>query len=169
LDQIRKFYPDYETKSERLVDKWRYERGVSLAAWPTLFGWSAAQFGLLGGVLYLGVLGYFLGWTSRRYLYGGSTGALILNFSLFLVLCNSFNGNGGDIPHNVAFVLGAYMMLSAGRDSALSQPWRQGRRRGRSRQRRAGGALGLASQAESGTPRVSEVEPQQTHGEAFLG
>lgn len=113
-DQIRRFNPYYQEDALRLGNSWSYQNGLRLfpVGWPSVFGFLLPMFGCVGGVLFLGFLGFVNGRLVRAYLLDGSLGALVIGLALYAALNMSFSWIGGDFSHNCAYVVGVWMIFS---------------------------------------------------------
>ncbi len=128
-DQIRRFDPNYQEEALRLGNLWSYQNGLRLfpVAWPSVFGFLLPMFGCVGGVLFLGVLGFLNGRLVRAYLLEGSLGALVIGFALYAALNMSFSWIGGDFSHNCAYVVGVWMLFTERSDRLIEHQWQPNR------------------------------------------
>lgn len=91
-------------------DSWRMKGGLSLYGWPSIWGWNLAMFGYIGGVVFMLLYGWWLGFCSGTFLRYANVGALIVCFCNYSILMNSYNALGGDVYHQFSLIAGYAIM-----------------------------------------------------------
>lgn len=117
MRQFRRVIPRLpeQLKTIQIGNEWRLSAGMSLHGWPTIWGWNLCTFGYIGGVMYIGLLAWWIGWCSRMFLQYKDVSYLMICLAWYLTLMQSFNNAWGDVHHHLAFLLGLILILGARR------------------------------------------------------
>lgn len=111
--QLSRFIAGYVHPAKADILMWIYSEGLSQSGWPTIFGASLAYFGIIGSLCFSALIGYFSGYSVRRWVNSFRLGWLILVFLIFSSLNVSFDWIVRDFDQYVAFVVGVYLIKTA--------------------------------------------------------
>ena len=115
--QLRKLSPGYVHPAKVELLAIMEEEGLNTSGWPTIFGASLAYFGIIGSLIFSGVIGYASGYASRKWLSLRSLGWLIIVTLIFSSLNMSFDWIVRDFDQFVALAFGLYLVSTRSRNN----------------------------------------------------
>lgn len=112
--QLSRFISGYVHPAKYDILRWLKLEGLSQSGWATIFGASLAYFGVIGSLCFSAFIGYFSGYSVRRWIRSFRLGWLIMVFLIFSSLNMSFDWIVRDFDQYVAFIMGLYLIKKAG-------------------------------------------------------
>jgi oligosaccharide repeat unit polymerase len=109
--QLQRFNSEYQFPAKIDLFKWMTASGLSTSGWASIFGASLAYFGIIGSLIFSAIVGYFSGYSSRRWLKTRSLGWLIIVLLVFSSLNMSFDWILKDFDQFMAIIIGVTLIL----------------------------------------------------------
>lgn len=108
--QISRFITGYTHPAKADILTWLDSEGLNLSGWPTIFGASLAYFGILGSLCFSAFIGFFSGYSVRRWMQSFGLGWLIIVLLIFSSLNMSFDWIIRDFDQFTALAFGIFLI-----------------------------------------------------------
>ncbi len=108
--QISRFFDGYMHPAKINILNWINYYGLNLSGWPSIFGASLAYFGVVGSLVFFGLLGYTSAYAVKKWIMYFNLGRLIIVMLIFSSLNISFDWIVRDFDQYMALLFGWYLI-----------------------------------------------------------